>query len=177
MNQTEIPSTADARALLLVLAAERARVAKSYQAFLTRLLAQDSAANLSSEERRLVAELHGRLTSEPVYFRKACPEEPCPYCGEMCDADWCDVGVGMVQSGPYHCLNCEASEMGPYDEARVLSEAEEAMGWYAPGAKPGSSANVIDGKIVGHKEALEVCRATYPLSGTESGRKLLGIGH
>lgn len=42
------------------------------------------------------------------------PYKPCPYCGfEDCEADWVDVGVGMVQCGPYHCYECGASEIGP----------------------------------------------------------------
>ena len=40
-------------------------------------------------------------------------QKECPYCQEMMDADWVDVGVGMVQCGPYHCYHCEASEIGP----------------------------------------------------------------
>ena len=41
------------------------------------------------------------------------PEKECPYCQEMMEADYVDVGVGMVQCGPYHCYNCGASEIGP----------------------------------------------------------------
>lgn len=41
------------------------------------------------------------------------PEKECPYCKEMMEADWVDVGVGMVQCGPYHCYSCGASEIGP----------------------------------------------------------------
>ena len=41
------------------------------------------------------------------------PQQECPYCKEMMDADWVDNGVGMVQCGPYHCFNCGASEIGP----------------------------------------------------------------
>lgn len=177
MQRIEIPAAPEVRALLLEVAEHQTNVVPHYQAFLARLLAQASDVIMHPHERRIVAELHARhVVGKVVYVNTACPEEPCPYCGEMCAADWCDVGVGWVQSGPFHCMDCMASEIGPYDEARVLSEAEETLGWYAPGAKPGSSANVLDGKIVGHKEALEVYRATYPLSATESGRKLLGIG-
>lgn len=76
------------------------------------------------------------------------PTARCPYCGTECYADFCDVGVGMVQCGPYHCENCGASEIGGYDKPRELSEREEQTGWYAPHSEPGSSANVIDGRIV-----------------------------
>lgn len=78
----------------------------------------------------------------------------CPYCGNpKCYADWCDVGVGYVQCGPFHCEDCLASEIGPYDDkSRTLSKQEQRTGWYAPGAEPGSSANVVNGKIVSSKE-------------------------
>jgi hypothetical protein len=41
------------------------------------------------------------------------PSQECPYCKAEMEADWVDVGVGMVQCGPYHCYECEASEIGP----------------------------------------------------------------
>jgi hypothetical protein len=41
------------------------------------------------------------------------PSDTCPYCGASMEADWVDVGVGMVQCGPYHCYACGASEIGP----------------------------------------------------------------
>lgn len=85
------------------------------------------------------------------------PTEPCPYCGTICRADFVDVGVGFTQCGPFHCDNCGASEIGPCDEDRPLTEQEQKTGWYAPGAEPGSSANVIGGKIVSHVQA----RAAY----------------
>lgn len=44
------------------------------------------------------------------------PSCPCPYCGSDCEADWCDVGVGNVQCGPYHCENCHAVEVGAHDD-------------------------------------------------------------
>jgi hypothetical protein len=78
------------------------------------------------------------------------PVEKCPYCGAHCRADFVDIGVGMQQCGPYHCDNCGASEIGPFDDERVLTEAEKKSGWYAPGAEPGSSANVLGGKVVSH---------------------------
>ena len=37
----------------------------------------------------------------------------CPYCESKMDADFVDVGVGWVQCGPYHCVSCGASEIGP----------------------------------------------------------------
>lgn len=81
------------------------------------------------------------------------PTENCPYCGTVCRADFVDVGVGFTQCGPYHCEACESSEIGPYDKERPLTEDEKRTGWYAPGAEPGSSANVIGGRIVSHVQA------------------------
>lgn len=101
------------------------------------------------------------------------PKERCPYCEAMCCADFVDNGVCMVQCGPYHCEACWASEIGPYDEERELSEVEKKTGWYKPGSEPGSSANVIGGRIVTHTEARDAYRAFYPYSATEKGRKWL----
>lgn len=98
------------------------------------------------------------------------PTEKCPYCGEECEADWVDVGVGMVQCGPYHCLNCGASQIGPewsdwhiYDkekgtyvlkEGHPFSEREIQTGWYEPeGNKVSPYANTVGGVIVDHKTA------------------------
>lgn len=81
----------------------------------------------------------------------------CPYCGDLCECDLCDVGPGFVQCGPYHCTACGASQIGAYDDPRELTPDEVRTGWYAPGATPGSSANVINGQIVTHKQM----EATY----------------
>lgn len=89
------------------------------------------------------------------------PTENCPYCNTVCRADFVDVGVGYQQCGPYHCENCGASEIGPFDEKRELSEAEHKTGWYAPGAEPGSSANVIVGRIVSHVQARETYQQEF----------------
>ncbi len=83
--------------------------------------------------------------------------EKCPYCGKRCEADWVDVGVGEVQCGPFHCDYCGASEIGPHDKERPLTELEKKNGWYAPHSEPGSTANVISGKIV----TAEQMKATY----------------
>lgn len=84
-------------------------------------------------------------------YREPQPTQKCPYCGGVCDADFVDIGVGYTQCGPYHCAQCGASEIGPNDTERELSEREKETGWYAPGAEPGSSANVISGHIVSHR--------------------------
>lgn len=89
------------------------------------------------------------------------PTENCPYCDTVCRADFVDIGVGMQQCGPYHCDNCFASEIGPYDDERPLTAEEERTGWYAPNAEPGSSANVIGGRIVSHVQARETYRQEF----------------
>ena len=89
------------------------------------------------------------------------PTRECPYCGTICRADFVDVGVGLTQCGPYHCENCGASEIGPHDEPRPLSEDEKKHGWYAPDSAPGSSANVINGRIVSHVQAREAYRREF----------------
>ena len=75
--------------------------------------------------------------------------EPCPYCGTASEADWINNGVGLVQCGSFHRAS-GASEIGPYDQERQLPQREKQTGWYAPGAEPGSSANVIGGKVGSH---------------------------
>lgn len=70
------------------------------------------------------------------------PKERCPYCSSLWCADFVDVGIGYIQCGPYHCERCGASEIGPYDEKREISEDEAKSGWYGPKSLPGSSANV-----------------------------------
>lgn len=63
----------------------------------------------------------------------------------------------MQQCGPYHCDTCGASEIGPYDNASPLTADDGRTGWYSPGADPGSSANVIGGRVVGYVQM----RAAY----------------
>ncbi len=82
------------------------------------------------------------------------PKQRCPYCRALCCADFVDVGVGYVQCGPYHCEACRASEIGPHDEPRDLTPAEEYHGWYAPASEPGSSVNTdADGRVIRFFEA------------------------
>ena len=38
----------------------------------------------------------------------------CPHCGELCDHDEVDVGVGVMH-GPWGCANCGWSENPKYD--------------------------------------------------------------
>lgn len=81
------------------------------------------------------------------------PTQKCPYCGTECEADWCDIEVGYAQCGPYHCTNCNATEIGAYDEPRDLSEVEKKTKWFAPFSPPGSSVNTFLGEPVDHKTA------------------------
>lgn len=93
-------------------------------------------------------------------YGEAEPKERCPYCGALCCADFVDVGVGMVQCGPYHCEKCGASEIGAYDDPREVTPEEDDLGWYKPGSRPGSSANVDhDGRIIRWFEADTLYRA------------------
>lgn len=87
--------------------------------------------------------------------------EKCPYCSADCEADWVDVGVGHIQCAPFHCEDCGASEIGAYDKPRELSEIEEKHGWYAPNSEFGSSANVVEGKIVSHQVALDAYKSHF----------------
>lgn len=89
------------------------------------------------------------------------PTEACPYCGAICRADFVDIGIGFQQCGPFHCDACLASEIGPYDAERPLSDEERKTGWYGPGAEPGSSTNVIGGRIVSHVQARETYKREF----------------
>ena len=78
----------------------------------------------------------------------------CPYCGDKeCEADFCDVGVGLVQCGPYNCLSCGAIEIGAFDNKLELSDEEKSTGWYKPGRKYEGCGNTVNGQLVDHKEA------------------------
>jgi len=48
----------------------------------------------------------------------------------------------MQQVGPYHCLRCDASEAGPYEDYESRPDYDAATGWYKPGSAPGDTANV-----------------------------------
>ena len=88
------------------------------------------------------------------------PKERCPYCNALCCADFVDVGVGMVQCGPYHCERCGASECGPYDNDK--SRHDPDTGWYPPGSLAGSSANVDErGNHISWHKADGLYRAQY----------------
>ena len=83
------------------------------------------------------------------------PSEPCPYCGSDCEADWCDVGIGMAQVGPYVCMACMASEASAYsDDWKARKDYDPATGWYRPGSPLDVLANQDEnGKPISWQEA------------------------
>ena len=92
---------------------------------------------------------------------------PCPYCGEQCDIDYVDIGVGEIQCGPVCCLACGASQIGP-EIADVqgdpkLSDHEKETYWYAPGKPWSPTANTINGVPVDHNTAKNAWRAGLSL--------------
>ena len=84
------------------------------------------------------------------------PTDTCPYCGTECEADWVDVGVGMVQCGPYYCPSCEASQIGIHDSVRILTDEEKDTGWYSRNSPVSDKANTYNGKPIDHKTAKEL---------------------
>lgn len=86
---------------------------------------------------------------------------PCPYCGCNMDADWVDVGVGLVQCGPYHCFSCGASEIGPeiYEPRFEASQDEIKTGFYRGRISP--HANQVNGVPIDYKTADAIYRAKY----------------
>lgn len=76
----------------------------------------------------------------------------CPYCKFPCECDVVDIGIGYQQCGPYFCENCQASQIGPYDNNTATDE-EKRVGWYAPGRPISTSANTYDGMLVSHQIA------------------------
>ena len=88
--------------------------------------------------------------------------QPCPYCGFPMEADYVDVGVGLVQCGPHVCDNCGASEQGPErekDPNLVLDEDEKRTGFYKERISP--YANQHNGKVISHQQADALYRAKY----------------
>ncbi len=82
------------------------------------------------------------------------PTQACPYCGDECRADFCDVGVGFTQVGPFHCEQCGASEAGCFEDVSSRPDYDAKTGWYRPGSPAGETANVDDnGRHISWKEA------------------------
>ena len=100
-------------------------------------------------------------TNPPENSPYYCPTEDCPYCGTKMNADWVDVGVGMVQCGPYHCFGCNASEIGPeFDKVKdTLDEDELRTRFYKDRISP--LANQVNGVPIDHQTADALYRAKY----------------
>lgn len=59
--------------------------------------------------------------------------ELCPYCNTECEAEYTDVGVGLVQTSPFMCESCHSIQIGPYDiHDKPLTAREQETGWYEP---------------------------------------------
>lgn len=88
--------------------------------------------------------------------------EKCPYCENDTYADFVDVGVGMIQCGPFHCENCKSYQIGPHDDHKDLTEIEEKTGWYEPLTdKKYSSGNVKNNEFISHEEARKDYRESF----------------
>lgn len=57
---------------------------------------------------------------------------PCRWCGSRTDAEFVDVGVGLVQVTGGECWECGARERGPYMNDGRISEVEQATMWSGP---------------------------------------------
>jgi hypothetical protein len=55
------------------------------------------------------------------------PTETCPYCGEECEAEFVDIGVGMQQVTPYECHKCHAYQAGPYDKPEYHQDFDDTL--------------------------------------------------
>lgn len=86
------------------------------------------------------------------------------------DADWVDVGVGLVQCGPFHCDACGASQIGReagdygpdgkwHETDLNLDEDEKRTGFYKNRISP--HANQVNGVLIDHKTADALYRAKY----------------
>jgi len=56
----------------------------------------------------------------------------CPYCGSASEAEWVDIGIDIVQAGPFSCPSCKASEIGGFAPDEHYSEQEVRTGWHEP---------------------------------------------
>lgn len=94
-------------------------------------------------------------------YGEAEPTESCPFCGETCEADFVDIGIGYQQCSPYHCEACGASQMGPNDDDKdpALSPEERKCGWFR-GGRFSVDCNTINGEpIWDHRVAMGLYRA------------------
>lgn len=56
----------------------------------------------------------------------------CRWCGTATDAEFVDVGVGMVQVTGGHCPECGGLELARHQIDGPLSEVEMVTGWIGP---------------------------------------------
>nr|ART90485.1 hypothetical protein [uncultured bacterium] len=86
-------------------------------------------------------------------------KETCPYCADPhCEADFTDVGVGYVQTGPYHCYACGATEVGGFDTSTPSAD-ELRIGWYAPNSPNlPDTISSLNGQFVDAETALAIYR-------------------
>jgi hypothetical protein len=76
-------------------------------------------------------------------YGEAAPVEECGFCGAPAYAEFCSVGVGMVQIEPFHCIGCSAvlDPLGP--------DGDHLLGWHRP--EPPSSRGVrVTGYYISH---------------------------
>lgn len=90
---------------------------------------------------------------------------PCPHCAAMMEEpDLVDVGIGMVQCGPYVCDSCGASEIGPeYRAAKAAGELnpDEIRTHFYQNGRISPHANQHNGKVISHKLADALYRADH----------------
>ena len=54
----------------------------------------------------------------------------CPYCNGYVECEYVDIGVGLQQSTPYQCVECQSAQMySDSSEKKKYSEAERWFGW------------------------------------------------
>jgi hypothetical protein len=76
-------------------------------------------------------------------YGEATPVEECGLCGGPAYAEFCDVGVGMVQIEPFHCIGCggELNPLGP--------DGRHMPGWQLP-RPPSSRGERVTGYYISH---------------------------
>lgn len=73
------------------------------------------------------------------------PTEECELCGGEAVAEFCDVGVGMVQMSPFHCFDCGA-DLDPLVDGKRLN------GWVLP-EQPSARGERVTGYYITPKGA------------------------
>jgi hypothetical protein len=70
------------------------------------------------------------------------PTEECGLCGGEAHAEFCDVGVGMVQIAPFHCMGCgaELNPLGP--------DGQHLSGWHLQ--RPSERGERVTGYYITH---------------------------